>query len=68
MLKRWMTAAAVVAMTGLSAVAQTAQQTDAVEDKMLPAQGLVLPWLVAFGILVMLLIAGFKSPGRSHLD
>ncbi len=37
-------------------------------DKLIPEQSIALPWIVGFGILVCLLIAGFKHPGRTHLD
>ncbi len=37
-------------------------------DKLIPEQSIALPWIVGFGILVCILIAGFKHPGRTHLD
>ncbi len=35
---------------------------------LLPDQSLALPWIVGFGIFVGIFIAGFKHPGRTHLD
>jgi len=37
-------------------------------DKLIPEQSIALPWIVGFGIFVCTLIAGFKHPGRTHLD
>jgi hypothetical protein len=48
-----------------NAFAQT--QTSA-QDKLLEDQSAALPWIVGAGILVGILIAGFKHPGRTHLD
>jgi hypothetical protein len=48
------------------AFAQEAQTK--VQDTMIPKQSIALTWIVGFGILIITLIAGFKSPGRSHLD
>ncbi len=39
-----------------------------VQDTLIPKQSIALTWIVGFGILLITLIAGFKSPGRTHLD
>jgi hypothetical protein len=46
-----------------------AQETQLkVQDTLIPKQSIALTWIVGLGILIITLIAGFKSPGRSHLD
>jgi len=37
-------------------------------EKLLENRSLAIPWVVGAGILVVTLIAGFKHPGRTHLD
>ena len=54
---------------GLSVILATGTTAyGAVADKLLPERSLAMPWVVGAGILVATLIAGFKHPGRSHLD
>ena len=52
----------------LSQAAFGADPNGATQDVLLRDDRMVLPWLVGTGILVMVLIAGFKHPGRTHLD
>jgi hypothetical protein len=37
-------------------------------DILLPKQNIGLTWIIGLGVLVLVLIAGFKHPGRTHLD
>ncbi|MFA5863266.1 MAG: hypothetical protein WC975_01110 [Phycisphaerae bacterium] len=37
-------------------------------DILLPKQNIGLTWVIGLGVLVLTLIAGFKHPGRTHLD
>ena len=57
---------AVLILAGQIALAADGDQ--AVADKLLPDHAMVLPWIIGVGILVATLIAGFKHPGRTHLD
>ncbi len=50
------------------AVMAFAAADDMPKDKLIPEQSIALPWIVGFGILACILIAGFKHPGRTHLD
>jgi len=45
-----------------------AQQAKEQQDVLLPKQSTALVWIVGMGILVVTVIAGFKHPGRTHLD
>ncbi len=51
-------------LPALLVFAQEAQQ----KDVLIPRQNPALTWIVGVGILVITLIAGFKHPGRTHLD
>lgn len=46
----------------------TVLAAEAVEEKLLPEQNVLLPWLVAVGVFICALIVGLKHPGRTHLD
>lgn len=59
-------AAAVVLLTFSSAFA--APGDAAPQDTLLPDKSLILPWVVAAGFMVLTFIAGFLTPGRTHMD
>lgn len=58
----------VSALVLLPAIQALAQQTKEPTDVLMPEQSSALVWIVGIGLLVCTLIAGFKHPGRSHLD
>lgn len=45
-----------------------AKADQAVGEKLLADSSPLLAWLAGLGIVVGTLIAGFKHPGRTHLD
>lgn len=64
MLRYLLTIACVLA----PAVLARAADAQPAQEGLIAPQSIALPWTVGIGILVVTLIAGFKHPGRSHLD
>jgi hypothetical protein len=52
----------------LSTATPIAMGAEDVTDRLMPSGSMALPWVIGAGILVLTLIAGFKNPGRTHLD
>jgi len=66
MARVWRVLMVVLVWPAVMVFAQQAQE--APKDVLLAKQSIVLPWIIGIGILVVTVIAGFKHPGRTHLD
>jgi len=68
MIRRLVLSGAIIVLVAAVTAIGAGPERKVVTDKLLADQSLILPWIIGVGILAATLIAGFKHPGRTHLD